>query len=389
MASTRVSTPIARWTAALRAAICVSSAEGNAGSVASCSRGRMPGDLEEALGLGETLQRVETPIHVFHDTAAVRSPELDPTGDVAGGLRDEDLAGPGSGTDARGQVHGAADVVAVLLTDRLAGVDPDADRDPGARLVTVLLGHGLLDPDRAQDGAAGGLEGDHEAVALGLDDVAAVRFDVAADDEVLFAHELVGSLVAQLLGGVRESPDITEENGDGVGHRHFRRSPGTTTFAVRVFVHSGGASGGTKNSSRCVEKTRRLSKLTFDRHYLRTTRRALRSKRGRLRTGTAATSNRIPRLARSASRTRGTPEASSSSTRTRTSSSSPSLKTSIWNSSIVAKRLTTPSMAAGKMLTPRTMSMSSRRPRMPPGRRRKVRPHGQLSSVSRTRSPVR
>ena len=226
--------------------------------------GRVPRDLEEALGLGETLQRVEPPIHILHDTAAVRFSELDTAGDVAGRLRDEDLAGPGSGTDARGQVHGAADVIAVLLTDRLAGVDPDADRDPGARLVTVLLGHGLLDPDRAQDGAAGGLEGDHEAVALGLHDVASVRLEVAADDEVLLAHEVVGNLVAQLFGGVRESTDITEENGDGVGHRHFGRSPGTTTFAVRVFVHSGGASGGTKNSSRCVEKTRRLSKLTFD-----------------------------------------------------------------------------------------------------------------------------
>src|SRR5438093_94598 len=34
-----------------------------------------------------------------------------------------------------------------------------------------------------------------------------------------------------------------------------------------------------------------------------------------------------------------------------------------------------PSIAAGKTLTPRTMSMSSTRPRMPPSKRRNVRPH--------------
>ena len=66
------------------------------------------------------------------------------------------------------------------------------------------------------------------------------------------------------------------------------------------------------------------------------------------------------------------PSISSSS---RTSSSTPRRNTSIWNSSTTAKRRTIPSSAEGNTLTPRTTSMSSTRPRMPPSRRANVRPH--------------
>src|SRR5215510_12947205 len=220
----------------------------------------MPDDLEEPLGLRESFERVEPAIHVLHDAAAIRLSELDAAGDVAGRFCDEDLARAGGRANTRGEVHRAADVVAVLLADGLAGVDADADRDPRAGPDAVLLGDRALDPDRAQDRAARGLEGHHEAVALGLDDVAAVGLDVASDDEVLLADELAGDLVAELLGGVGESPDIAEENRDRVGYRHVRSSLRTVSFALRVLVHSGGASGGNKKNSRCPAQTPRVSK---------------------------------------------------------------------------------------------------------------------------------
>src|SRR5262245_4186965 len=220
----------------------------------------MPDDFEEPLGLRESFERMEPAIHVLYDAAAVRLSELDASGDVTGRFRDEDLARSGGRADARGKVHRPADVVAVLLSYGLAGVDADADRDPGAGPVAVLLGDRALDANRAQDRAARGLEGHHEAVALGLDDVAAVGLDVASDDEVLLADDLVGDLVAELLGGVGESSDITEENRDRVGYRHVRSSQRTVLFALRVLVHSGGASGGNKKNSRCPAQTPRVSK---------------------------------------------------------------------------------------------------------------------------------
>jgi hypothetical protein len=60
---------------------------------------------------------------------------------------------------------------------------------------------------------------------------------VTPDDAVLLADELVGDLVAKLLGRVGESQDIAEENGDGVAEGHLGCSP-RTAFALRVFVHS-------------------------------------------------------------------------------------------------------------------------------------------------------
>src|SRR4030095_10743903 len=100
--------------------------------------GRVPVDLEDPLGLGEALQLVEPEIDVLNESP-VGSPQLDAPGDVPGRFGDEDLPGFRSGTDARRQVHRAADIVTVFLADRLAGVDADADGDPGAPLVRVWL----------------------------------------------------------------------------------------------------------------------------------------------------------------------------------------------------------------------------------------------------------
>src|SRR2546426_9373428 len=121
----------------------------------------------------------------------------------------------------------------------------------------------------------------------------------------------------------------------------------------------------------------------------RTTRLAFSSWRGNERRGTARTSRRRPRSALKLRRRASGTLASSTSTSTRTSSSSPSRKTSTWDSPLAWKRRTMPSMAEGNTFTPRTISMSSSRPRIPPSRRMKVRPHGHGAFATRTRSPVR
>ena len=200
--------------------------------------GRVPRDFKEPLGLREALQLVEPAIDVLYGPR-IGSPQLDAAGNVPGRLRDEDLAGPGGGADACRQIHRAADVVAVLLADRLTGVDADTDPHLGTGLVPVHLGDGPLDPDRAQDGATGGAEGDHEAVALRLDDDAAECLDLATDDRVLLVHDPGGRLIAELLRVVREPPDVAEENGDSPAERHrcFGCISGTASLALRVLVH--------------------------------------------------------------------------------------------------------------------------------------------------------
>ena len=173
--------------------------------------GRLPSHLDHPLRLLEALELVEPPIDEFD--------RLDPARDVPRGLRDEDLARARRRADPGGQVHHAAEEVAAFL-DRLAGVDANADGDAGPRLVPVRRAQGVLDRDRAQDRAARGREGDHEAVALGLDDLAAERLDLLADDGVVLLEDLVRGRVTVLVGVVREAANVAEEEGDGRAERH-------------------------------------------------------------------------------------------------------------------------------------------------------------------------
>ena len=188
---------------------------------------RSPDHLAEPSGLREALELVEPAVDVVHG--------LDPTGDVPRRLGHQDLPGLGGRADARRQVHHAAEVVAALL-DRLARVDPDADRDPGARVVPIRRLDRALDRDRAEDGAAGRREGDHEAVTLGLHDRPAECLDLLADDGVVLAQDPVRGLVAELLRVVREPADVAEEDRDRAPERH--RGPGGVLRALRPSLHA-------------------------------------------------------------------------------------------------------------------------------------------------------
>ena len=249
--------------------------------------GRVPGDLEDPLGLREALQLVEPEIDVL-DGSSVGSPQLDAARRRSASTRRRGsgrarrrrrCAPPGSRCRRCSRRPPGESARPVLMPMPMAMRGPDWSR--------LRLGDDALDGDGAEDGAAGGAEGDHEAVALGLDDDAAVRLDLASDDRVLLAHDLRGASSPELLGIVGESSDIAEKDGDGAAERHrgFGCGPGIASFALRVFVHLAAASGGTKNSSRCVEKTRAPFQpgapvhgaSAHHRRYLRTTRRALSS----------------------------------------------------------------------------------------------------------------
>src|SRR3989449_2488217 len=120
--------------------------------------------------------------------------------------------------------------------DRLTGVDADADGDPGSRLVPIRLGQRPVDRDRTQDRAAGGRESDHEAVALGLDDLAAEGLELPADDGVVLLEDLIRGLVAVLVGVLREAPNVAEEERDGGAkrHRHPRDRLGALSHLVSL-----------------------------------------------------------------------------------------------------------------------------------------------------------
>src|SRR3990172_6336695 len=64
----------------------------------------------------------------------------------------------------------------------------------------VAGGEGLLDGDGALEGARGGREGGHDAVAGVLDLGAAVGLEGVADDGVVAAEELLRAVVAEALG---------------------------------------------------------------------------------------------------------------------------------------------------------------------------------------------
>src|SRR4029453_1405478 len=90
--------------------------------------------------------------------------------------------------------------------------EADADAVPG-----VGSPKGALDGDGAIEGAAGGGEGGHDAVAGVLDLAAAVGLERVADDGVVGAEDILGGGVAEAAGKVGRAFYIGEENGDESG----------------------------------------------------------------------------------------------------------------------------------------------------------------------------
>ena len=117
----------------------------------------------------------------------------------------------------------------VEFPHRLADVQADPDPD---RLIGVAGGIGgerPLQRDRAQDRAPDAGEGDHEAVAEGLDLMAPVRGDLAAKDLIVGPDEFAPAQVPELLVERRRFDDVGEHHGDGA----VQRGEGAHLVAVR------------------------------------------------------------------------------------------------------------------------------------------------------------
>ena len=92
-----------------------------------------------------------------------------------------------------GQDDGLAEDVLAFL-DRLAGMEPDADSDGLAEVLSVVSSERLLNGDSALLGQPGAGEGHHEAAALGLDLEPLMGHDLLTDDDVVCSEELPASL---------------------------------------------------------------------------------------------------------------------------------------------------------------------------------------------------
>ena len=110
------------------------------------------------------------------------------------------------------------------LPGHLTGVEADPHAH-GRVLGKLSLCQGPLDLDRARERGRHRLEGHHEAVALGLHDLAALSPDLAANDRVVLLEETEPGLVAQPLVERGRALDIGEHEGDGsVGGGHALQS---------------------------------------------------------------------------------------------------------------------------------------------------------------------
>jgi hypothetical protein len=140
-----------------------------------------------------------------------------------------DLAARRLGRDAGSQDHGLAEEL-VLVSQRFAGVEPDAHADRLGGTLGVVGGECALDPDGALQGAARAPEGEQEAVALELDLVAPVRGKLLAHDLVVGPDYLARLEVAEALGHLGEALHVGEHE----GHRAVRRRGGGEVRSLLV-----------------------------------------------------------------------------------------------------------------------------------------------------------
>src|SRR5438094_10551413 len=78
-----------------------------------------------------------------------------------------------------------------------------------------MAAYGLLHRNCAADSIDGGIEGDHEAVADGLDLAAAVGSDGVAEEPEVDAAHVFCLVVAKALHQLSRADEIREENRDG------------------------------------------------------------------------------------------------------------------------------------------------------------------------------
>ncbi len=154
-------------------------------------------------------------------------------GEEAGahGVGDEDPVRRSSAAQAGRLDDGGAEPV-VLLGRGLAEADPDAHGERCARLAVIEAGSGPLQLDRAVNGLAARGEGDHQAVALALHLLAAVRGEGLPPAREQVAAELVVRRLAEARQDGGRVDEIAEDDRDlGAVPGQRRHSPPTSRRA--------------------------------------------------------------------------------------------------------------------------------------------------------------
>ena len=119
----------------------------------------------------------------------------------------------GHGADPCRAVDREADV-ALAGGHRLSRVDPDPDPHLDS-LGPLLVAHGPLERNGGSDGIRGAPERDEERVALGVDLLAAVRREDAAEQHLLVGEQLAVPLPAEPFEQARRALDVGKDEGDG------------------------------------------------------------------------------------------------------------------------------------------------------------------------------
>ena len=128
-------------------------------------------------------------------------------------VRHEHLARLSTVADAGGELDGGAEEV-IVLGDGFACVKADADAYLTACQVALNL-------ERGFDGADGGGEGGHDAVAGVFHLATAVVFERLADGVVVAVEDFLSGLVSNALSKGRRGFEVGEHDGFG---RSWRRS---------------------------------------------------------------------------------------------------------------------------------------------------------------------
>src|SRR5215470_10530779 len=168
------------------------------GRYAPCRSGRTRMRL---VGLPRHLVKARAPQALQIDATPVHEREAAAGHELLHHLRDEDLAGLGTGADAEGGVDGRAEQAA-LGANGLACVDADAEPDRLTSLFAVAPREGLLDGDGAFHGARSRGEGRLHPIPRMEDLRSLIGGEALTEKHVVGANEVMRLRVARALDHV-------------------------------------------------------------------------------------------------------------------------------------------------------------------------------------------
>ena len=119
--------------------------------------------------------------------------------------------------------------VVLLVPDRLADMEADADMKRSLRLALVVAMHALLHRDRGGEGVQGAGEDDHQAIAQALHFLAAMAGDGLTKKPEVRAVEYFGSVIAETVEQLGGADQVGKEQRDDT--RRFGHGPSIIAIA--------------------------------------------------------------------------------------------------------------------------------------------------------------